>query len=145
MDELKKIITQLRELTPEKMEQEILAIVRSHEPELLDLNLDQLSKGQRADGSTIGPSYSPTTIQYKKGKNQPSDRVTLFDEGNFYRGFFADTDKFPIEIDSKDFKTPLLDEKYGPSLFGLNAANTETFAENIRPEIEDIIIKAMEL
>ena len=48
---------------------------------------DQLyDRGIDSDGKTLG-DYSPYTIIQKEKKGQPTDRVTLFDEGDLYRSF----------------------------------------------------------
>jgi rhodanese-related sulfurtransferase len=143
MEAIQKMISNLQAMTVEKQEEELLAIISRNEAELLDLNTSQLFKGERADGSKITPEYSEQTVRYKKAVNQPSDRVTLFDEGDFYRGFFADTTKFPVLLESNDIKTGKLVDKYEPTIFGLNQENKVVFSKSIQEDIEEYYRKAL--
>lgn len=141
---LKTKIAQLKKLTPEFMEKEILKIVKQHEADLVDLNVQQMLSGIRADGSEIAPEYSPITVAYKKLRNQPSDRVTLKDSGDFQRYMFADVNHFPIIFDSQDWKTDRLVKKYGEQIFGLTEANKKEFSEHeIRNDVEALFKKLL--
>jgi len=99
MASIESIIAKLKEVTPEKLEKEVLNIIAKNEAQMVDLNIQQMMGGRRSDGSNIEPEYTPFTVQIKKAKGQPYDRVTLRDEGDFQRDMFADTRKFPIEIE----------------------------------------------
>lgn len=88
-----------------------------------DLNIEQMNKGLRSDGSEILPSYSDLTIQIKKEKGQPTDRVTLKDTGSFYEGVKVNISGEKIDITSTDEKTAKLNKKYSKSkgnIFGLS-------------------------
>lgn len=67
-------------------------------------------KNQLYSEGVEGYTYSEVTIEIKKRKNQPTNRVTLFDTGDFYKTFnIIATDKaFIIEAD---------DDKNGDNLF----------------------------
>lgn len=144
MDKIAAIVTKLQELVANQ-EEIILSIVKKNESALLDLNTSQLYEGLKADGTKITPEYSDLTIARKQILNQPTNRVTLFDEGDFYRGFFAETQKFPIIISSSDIKTEKLDAKYGPNLFGLTGENKKEFAEIIKEEVKQAYTKALDV
>lgn len=102
---------------------------------LIPLNIDQLfERGIDSKGQSLG-EYSPFTISYKKKKGQRYDHVTLRDEGDFYEGFFADADSWPVGINSKDSKTGELTDKYGDDIFGLTKDSTDELNEQIREEL----------
>lgn len=138
MGKVQLMIDKIRkEGTVEAQEKAVLQIVRANEADALDLNLSQLFDGKDSDGKEITPGYSPFTIMIKKQKGQPTDRVTLKDEGDFYNSFFLNATKFPIVFDSKDLKSPMLTEKYGSQIFGLGDKSKEEFVQDIKPEVQD--------
>lgn len=101
----------------------------------------QLDKGLRSDGSEILPAYTQTTIQIKELKGQPTDRVTLHDEGNYYRGLYADMQGDQGFITgSKDVKSDKLDKKYATAkgrLTAMNETSKEELADNyLEPEFQ---------
>lgn len=130
MASIEKIIEALSELTPEKVEKDLLAIIQKNEAQLVDYNIQQMLAGKKSDGSAISPEYTPLTVQIKKAKGQPHDRVTLRDEGDFQRDMFADTKQFPVEIHSQNWKEDKLVQKYGEKIFDLDAENTEEFVQD---------------
>ncbi len=94
---------------------------------IVKLNTEnQLFKGIRSDGTEITPPYTGYTISIKTEKNQPTDRVTLKDTGDFYDSFVAYVDgskdiiitSNPIKVDEFGFTTNLI-EKYGDKIEGL--------------------------
>lgn len=118
-------------------EEAILRIIRQNESIALDLNTNQLFEGKDSENSDIVPPYSPLTVKIKKFKGQPSDRVTLKDEGEFYQKFTLLAEKFPVLFDSASFKTPKLTEKYGSEIFGLIPNNKAEFAQEIKPDVQE--------
>lgn len=46
---------------------------------------EQLFQGTNSKGIDIKPAYANSTIKIKRKKGLPTDRVTLFDSGDFYR------------------------------------------------------------
>lgn len=137
MSKVTEIMSRLRTRgTIELQEQALLGIIRKNENEILDANTEQLFKGELSTGAEIKPPYSFLTQQIKEYKNQPTDRVTLKDEGEFYQKFTLIADKFPVLFDSNSFKTPKLTEKYGDDIFGLNQKNVDELVQTIKPEVQ---------
>lgn len=137
MGKIQDMATKLRkDGSVEAVEKALLNIVKKNESEALDLNLNQLFSGKDSQGEEITPAYTPFTQMIKQSKGQPTDRVTLKDEGNFYNSFFLQADKFPVLFDASDLKTPQLTEKYGEQIFGLDKQNTGAFAQEIKPEVQ---------
>ena len=80
-------------------------------------------KGENALGVEISSymPYTPFTIEIKKEKGQPTDRVTLRDTGDFYDSMKVDAERTYFEIVADDWKTEELKGKYGDDILGLNA------------------------
>lgn len=140
MDLEQKIVAYIDKLQTkgsiEEQEKALLEIVKRNEHIALDFNIEQLLAGEDSKGKKLEPPYSERTIEYKKAKNQPFDRVTTRDEGEFHQKFYLITEKFPILFDSHSLKTPKLTNQYGPDLFGTNKENTVEFVREIKPEIQ---------
>lgn len=113
--------------------------------EMIILNQDdQLDLGIDNRGKKIRPPYKKLTIKLKKLKGQPTDRVTLHDEGDFYRGMHTERTGKGIYIDSKDKKTEKLVTKYGDQIFGLNRNNLKEFIDSyLKPRMQERFKKAV--
>lgn len=108
-------------------------IILKHEKEILDLNRNQLYSGIDSKGQSLG-EYSPKTVEYKKEKGQPYDRITLKDEGDFYAGFKIDNTDYSIA--STDFKNEQLTKDFGKDIHGLTKENAATITdEKFTPEL----------
>lgn len=106
---------------------------------ILDINTqDQLfEKGIDSDGKKLrsafgrfGEVYAPFTIMVKEAMGQPTDRVTLKDEGDFYHSFrLVLTSDHDIEITADTIKeSGNLVEIWGPIL-GLTDENLDRVIE----------------
>lgn len=67
--------------------------------------------------------YRPLTIAIKEEKGQPTNRVTLRDEGDFESSFFINVGNDSFEIKAGDSKTEELIKKYGRHILGLTDEN----------------------
>lgn len=119
----------------------IQQIIFDNEAYIVDMNVeDQLyEQGVNALGVSIDDyaPYSPATIEIKMQKGQPSNRVTLRDEGDFHSSFFLEVGATQFEIKAADFKTEHLVRKYGRQILGLTDENIEELIrEYILPDIE---------
>lgn len=140
LDKLKEMSRRLGEHSPSFMERKVLEILKEEEAGILDLNIGQMMAGKNADGSTIFPEYTERTKRIKQAKGQPSDRVTLRDEGDFHQGMIMEADNFPVMLTSQDDKTGMLVEKYGNEIFGLNKKNLRTVArEDVLPRLQNYL------
>ena len=82
--------------------------------------------------------YSEITIAIKEAKGQPTDRVTLHDEGDFAASFFIQANDKMFEIKASDFKTEELVKKYGRQILGLTDSNIEELIwKYLYPELID--------
>jgi hypothetical protein len=129
MGKIRDKLAMLRMVTVEQQEQAILSIIKDHEDIIVDINTSQLMGGKRSDGSDM-PQYSRVSVeQYGK----PEGPIRLFETGEFHRGFFLETEKFPVLFNSRDSKTAMLVEGtrfkpgYGEEIFGLTKTNLQQF------------------
>lgn len=125
----------------------ISAIIKEYEPEICDMNseVQLFEQGKNRVGVDIMDymPYTPKTIEIKEIKGQPTNRVTLRDEGDFHSSFrlIIESDKFTVTAD--DWKTDWLVKKYGRQILGLTDENAEELThEYIYP---DLLAKAREV
>lgn len=112
-------------------------IARTKEFQTLVIRLnteDQLFKeGEDSKGKSlksIGGGYSPFTIEIKKSKGQPTDRVTLKDTGAFYQSFDVIPYKGGFRIDADPIKDETnLFKEWGEDIVGLNPENLQIVIE----------------
>jgi hypothetical protein len=96
--------------------------IYSQEKIIVYRNQMALNRGERDNTTTITPSYSKLTKEIKQKKGQPTDRVTLFDTGKFYRRMALRLRRRSFSIISTDSKSLALQQKYdalGGSVLGL--------------------------
>lgn len=133
MNIFKRYAKHLEQFTVERQTADLFAILKRHEDTVVDLNISQLAAGINPDGSAIEPEYTERTIAIKKAKNQPYDRVTLHDEGDFWQEMYMDGTGFPASITSANWKTAFLIEKYG-DFFGLSDKSVDILQEGYTNE-----------
>ncbi len=129
-----RLFDNIRALTDDKLWQFALND-RFTQDEIIRLNtIDQLfDQGIDSTGASLG-IYQPFTIKVKQKKGQPTDRVTLKDEGDFYRSFVIIVYPKAFEIDADDFSKydrPLF-EVYGDDVAGLTDFNKRRIQEVIK-------------
>ena len=101
---------------------------------ILEKNRDQLMLGKDKKGNEILPEYTPFTIEIKKEKGQPTDRVTLKDTGEWHKSLFMKIEGKNIFIDSDHELTDELMEKYdrgGETILGIPQMKKEIINESI--------------
>lgn len=102
-------------------------IIWDNEAYIVDLNAEEqlYEQGINRLGVEIADyaPYSPVTIAIKEAKGQPTNRVTLRDEGDFESSFFLEVGDKQFEIKASDFKTEDLIRRYGRQILGLTDEN----------------------
>ena len=92
---------------------------------IIKLNtIDQLfNEGVDSLGYSLG-EYSPFTVELKKIKGHPTDRITLKDTGDFYRTFKVEVkdDSFFINANPIKDDSNLFDD-FGSEIVGLTEEN----------------------
>ena len=106
-----------------QIEAQKVAIVQSMEVDMVEMEQKRMYEGFLSTGEATTPYYTPFTVAMKNLKNQPTDRVTLKDTGDFYNAMFVEVIGDIVVFDSKDYKSEDLKEKYGDYIFGLTEEN----------------------
>lgn len=125
IDNLRQRVTEFNELL--QSGRLIQSIILENEYVITDMNSeDQLyEQGINRLGVNIMDyaPYSPLTIEIKKEKGQPHNRVTLRDEGDFEQSFYVEADRQQFTIKAADWKTEDLIQRYGRQILGLTEEN----------------------
>lgn len=123
-DLLKRVVKFNDELTSGRLVQKI---IWDNEAYIIDMNGEEqlFEQGVNRLGVSIMDyaPYSPVTIAIKEAKGQPTNRVTLRDEGDFQSSFYLEVGDKQFEIKASDFKTEDLIKKYGRQILGLTDEN----------------------
>lgn len=115
-------------------------VIEDNDAEICDMNAQEQLYEQGinrlgVDISDYAP-YSPITIDIKKLKGQPTNRVTLRDEGDFHSSFYVVATDTSFEVKAKDAKAEHLLSKYGQQILGLTRENLMTLVhEYIYPNL----------
>ena len=116
--------------------------VRDEEAYILELNIDQLSRGDDSKGKAIAPPYSQQYKAYKSSKGRQTRVVDLRLEGDFYQGLYVEFRDDEFEIKGQDFKTPFLKKRYGDLILGLDKVSVgklqERLSDRIKTALESI-------
>lgn len=138
-DLLKRVVKFNDELTSGRLVQKIIwdneayIIVMNAEEQLFEQGVNRLG----VSIMDYAP-YSPVTIAIKEAKGQPTNRVTLRDEGDFESSFFLEVGDKQFEIKASDFKTEDLIKKYGRQILGLTDENIAILIwQYIYPDLMD--------
>lgn len=108
---------------------------------ITDLNtrVQLYEKGETSYGlklSKIGGGYKPSTKKIKARKGQPTNRVTLYDTGDFYDSFdVKPTNNANYVISSDPIKDGVsLFVRWSQDVVGLNEENQKKVIEYLRDE-----------
>ena len=126
----------------------VKSIVEENSNEIIELNTEKqlFDQGIGSDGRRLEPPYSNPYKNLKKKLGQPTNRVTLRLEGDFYKSFEVIIGKEQFRINATDFKTKFLLKRYGQKIFGLTGSNVTEFNQMvIRPELLKQIRKKIKL
>ena len=100
---------------------------------IIKLNtIDQLfNEGIDSLGDSLG-EYSPFTVELKKAKGQPTNRITLKDTGDFYKTFKVEVkdDSFFINANPIKEDNNLFDD-FGSEIVGLTEDNQKKISKTI--------------
>ena len=118
----------------------VKAELLENEAIIIDMNVeDQLyERGVTSTNTSIASyaPYQPFTLHVKRAKGQPTDRVTLRDEGDFHSSFYLEFTDDSFTIKASDEKAEYLERSYGSDIFGLTPENKEELAEYyLRPAL----------
>jgi len=94
--------------------------------------------------SRIGGGYAPITKDLKRFEGLPFDRVTLYQEGEFYRSweFVQKADSFVLKADTLKEGEDLR-ERWGSDIIGLTNESIQELANEVLPEIISYILREL--
>jgi hypothetical protein len=135
MDSIKNMVRRLRDFD-NNLDKIVIEQAAKFERDILNWNKEQLYAGIDAKENDLQPDYTPYTVSIKQQKGQPTDRVTLYDTGDFYNSFFLINAGTQLEVYATDWKRNKLFKKYGPELFGL----IDQFKQDLIGKVEPLMI-----
>lgn len=104
-------------------------VLRELIAEILEFNRDEQLYNLGVNTKSVKISsyapYKPLTIEIKKQKGQPTNRVTLRDTGDFHYSFGVQFKPDSFIITADDEKAPKLTLKYGKEIYGLTVESIE--------------------
>lgn len=118
--------------------------IKKYDPDLIDLNQEQMLEGQNADGGSIGDLRDPEYIKFKRSMGSKAAFSGLADlklTGQFQSSMYVEHKGDNIYIDSRDDKKNKLTKKYGYQIFGVQK---EKLDQLISGQIEPDFISLME-
>ena len=141
MERLKKVLRNTKRIKINRILNKIL-LDKVIQQRIISLNIfNQLfdeginSVGVKLD--VIGGEYSPYTIEAKKGKGQPVDRITLRDTGAFYESFYITLGSTYFDINANPIKdgVDILKDRWGEDVLGLTSEIIELLGNILKPLI----------
>lgn len=148
MDIVAAIGNQIKNLSD--FEANIITIIQEtlldNETAIVELNTENqlYEQGITSLGVSIADyaPYHEITIAIKQAAGQPTDRVTLRDEGGFHASFTIRINADSFEIIAGDWKAESLAMHYGAEIMGLTPENiNELIKSYIAPELHRMLIK----
>lgn len=109
-----------------------VGIIEDHEGVITGYNKDQLLHGFDRFGERFQP-YGSLFYAIEKNRQNPLAGMGNPDlnlTGAFYRGFFVSITGMTFKISSTDQKRSDLEEKYGPTMFGLSNTSLASYSKN---------------
>lgn len=139
MDRLNQLIANFKDLEAH-MNDYIIEVLRNNDNVIVEMNSEEqlYEQGITRDGKSIASyaPYSPITIEIKKEKGQPTNRVTLRDEEDFHESFYVIFNNDSFEVYAADWKVETLKVYYGDEILGLTDENLiELARQYVLPEL----------
>lgn len=129
---LKLPITKKLRLNKSELNDIARQVVRHFQDDIIEMNQQRLFSGKYTSGEGISPDYTKFTVDTKKKRGQPTDRVTLKDTGDFYESIYVNAGSGSFYTGARDAKTEALQEKYEDAdsiLLGLSEQDKDRFRE----------------
>lgn len=110
----------------------------------LNTNEQLFNEGIDATGislESIGGPYSEFTLIIKQEDGLPTDRITLFQEGDFYDSFRVEVERDAFIIEADTIKGGEdLQNRWGDDIIGLTDESVSELVRVIAPDFVDFII-----
>lgn len=140
------IIKQIQNLQS-NLEEQANIFLEKDKKQILDyVRIDQLfDLGEDADGNKLEP-YTPFTRANKIRQGRNPNIVTLFDEGDYYRGFdFTLIQRNTLNIFSRDIKAAELSDKYGQRIDDLSESNEEKVNNKLETDLVTWVLESVKI
>ncbi len=143
LKDLKKTVAELQKAVNDSIQESI----NQNKQAIKELQTqEQLYQGKDSKGIDIKPAYAESTIKIKRKKGQPTDRVTLFDKGDFYNSLEIIAGKNDAIIRTVISYSVFLVNKYA-DILGLDEESWTEFINKytiptIKNNFNDIIAKS---
>ena len=113
--------------------------------QFIEYNVDQMKRGEMADGTQIG-RYKSASYALRKYRQNPlagEGNVDLIDKKDFIKGITLRKSGNQIEETSWDWKYRILTEKYGEKILGIQPKNLPSyrrtaFIPEVRKKVTEI-------
>jgi hypothetical protein len=130
----------LKTLTLPVIREKMYVEMKQDEPELRELKIDELKHGERPDGSQIGTYKNAAYQKFKQQKNPTAKgKVDLVLSGKFSQSVFLPKGRSGKYLfGARDRKKPILTDRYGGDIMGLNQ---KTFNEYQIKQIPEVLKK----
>jgi len=131
------VIDMIENLDKFNVKTETVRIFVANGNEIIGLNQEQMLRGQTSEGKKIGKySDSPMGKEYAEMKADMNSlpgkgNVDLKLEGDFQRDMKMKLQGEVIDIDSADWKSPMLQKAYTPKIFGLQKESWQLFLDEV--------------
>lgn len=147
--ELFKILSNRTEFVKNNIDLFILAAVEDTKQQLEDIQRDQLTIGQNADGKDLGvlkrDSKGKISAYAKRKKAKGGQArlgiADLKNTGELYNDIFAKVENKLIEINSTASYTKYNEDRYGEQISGLNEDSREAYLLVLVPVVVDKLKK----
>ncbi len=116
--------------------------------EVVDQNRDQWELGENSKGEKIGEYHSPEYAQMKFEENSRAGRgnVDLMLTHDLEKNMFAKSEgDGSITIDSGDWKSNMLQQRYGSEIFGINDDHKEDCVFVLQNELNKQVNEQVQL
>ena len=140
MATIDKIINSLNNTDPEKV---VFEVLRQDQNYILQLNKDQLLRGEVSDGGkTPEHTYGPMSAIYVREKlsmgrikNSTLPNMNFFNKGDFFRGFKAKFQGLSFSNYSTDSKSGEIQGMTDNKVFGLQKESIDLLITREKPAI----------
>jgi len=139
-DPIRKVTKNMQSITAERV---LSLLIEGDELKdlIIELNTDAqlFQKGIDSQGQSLG-EYAESTKLLKRSEGLPFDRVTLYQEGDFYKTWrvFMRNGNIAIEADGdKDDKN--LFDVYGEDVVGLTEENLQIVIDEIKNDTPELV------
>ena len=118
---MSEVLKQLQAYSRINQSKVLAESVEANKDAIVDLNRDQLRRGQKGDGDMVG-YRSSAYLNYKRSLSSyfAGNKTDLYLTGDFQKGMNGKIFGTEFEIGSTDSKTSEILEKYGEQIFELN-------------------------